>query len=37
MCGASLCQKNYLAAAVIYGVTLLMSVAGMLVYRKIKA
>ena len=37
MCGASLCQKNYLAAAVIYGVTLMLSVAGMLVYRKIKA
>ena len=37
MCGASLCQKNYLAAAVIYGVTLMLSVAGMLVYLKIKA
>ena len=37
MCGASLCQKDYLAAAVIYGVTLMLSVAGMLVYRKIKA
>lgn len=37
MCGASLVEKNYLAAAVIYGATLLMTAIGVLIYRKISA
>ena len=37
MCGASLVEKNYLAAAVIYGATLLMTGIGVLIYRRISA
>ena len=37
MCGASLVEKNYLAAVVIYGATLLMTGIGVLIYRRISA
>lgn len=35
MCGACFGEKNYLAAAVIYGITLILSLCGVLVYRRI--
>ena len=36
MCGAYFGNKNYLAAVLVYGVTLLISLLGVLVYRKIE-
>ena len=35
ICGAYFGEKNYLAAAVVYAVTLLLSGAGVLLYRRL--